>query len=240
LPKTTTPGLFPRLQAEAERALNEELTRLNRQSWLRRKVGRWAKQQAAPLENADAQWHVEFVRDLDGEIHNDGDIVVHSELKLPGEPELAGGTRTRRIATLHAQGTTSTRRIGEDVAVTPAASVVHARLTYTDSAGSHRYDVVRDSTTIGRGGVAYPVDIRVATSEDVSREHARIRRDPATGRMFLIDLSTLGTTLNGRHVPRGTEDMAGGKRENGVETELPIRCRIGLAESVFIEFEKVD
>jgi hypothetical protein len=233
-------GLFPRLQAEAERALNEELTRLNRQSWLRRQVSRWAKQQAAPLENADAQWHVEFVRDLDGEIHNDGDIVVHSELKLPGEPELAGGTRTRRIATLHAQGATSTRRIGEDVAVTPASAVVHARLTYTDSAGSHGYDVVRDSTTIGRGGVAYPVDIRVTTSEDVSREHARIRRDPATGRMFLIDLSTLGTTLNGRHVPRGVEDMAGGKRENGVETELPIRCRIGLAESVFIEFEKVD
>jgi predicted component of type VI protein secretion system len=45
------------------------------------------------------------------------------------------------------------------------------------------------------------VDIRVSTSEDVSREHARIRRDPATGQFYLIDLSTLGTTLNGRHVP---------------------------------------
>ena len=37
----------------------------------------------------------------------------------------------------------------------------------------------------------------------MSREHARIRRDPQTGAFFLIDLSSLGTTLNGRHVPRG-------------------------------------
>jgi hypothetical protein len=55
----------------------------------------------------------------------------------------------------------------------------------------------------------------------------------------LIDLSTLGTTLNGRHVPRGFDEVDGAKRENGVESELPIRARIGLAEAVFIDFERV-
>ena len=75
--------------------------------------------------------------------------------------------------------------------------------------GQHSYDVVKDSVTIGRGGIAYPVDVRIAASPDVSREHARIRRDPQTGRFFLIDLSSLGTTLNGRHVPRGYDESRG-------------------------------
>ena len=48
---------------------------------------------------------------------------------------------------------------------------------------------------VGRGGIAYPVDIRIASSPDVSREHARIRRDPKTGVFYLIDLSSFGTTL---------------------------------------------
>jgi len=53
------------------------------------------------------------------------------------------------------------------------------------------------------------------------------------------DLSTLGTTLNGRHVPRGVDDNNGVKRENGQETALPARARIGLAETVFLDFEQV-
>ena len=101
------------------------------------------------------------------------------------------------------------------------------------------YDVVKDSLTIGRGGIAYPVDVRVAASPDVSREHARIRRDPKTGRFFVIDLSSLGTTLNGRHVPKGYDDVDGARRENGAETPLPDSARIGLADTVFLEFERV-
>ena len=70
----------------------------------------------------------------------------------------------------------------------------------------------------------------------MSREHARIRRDPKTGRFFLIDLSSLGTTLNGRHVPRGYDEVDGSKRENGTETALPDTARIGFADLVFLDF----
>jgi pSer/pThr/pTyr-binding forkhead associated (FHA) protein len=80
------------------------------------------------------------------------------------------------------------------------------------------------------------VDVRIASSPDVSREHARIRRDPATGAFFLIDLSSFGTTLNGRHVPVGYDKADGPKRENGAETPLPERAHIGLAGIVFLEF----
>lgn len=234
---TRLEGLIPRLQTEAVRALNEELDRLNQQSWLDRRLGGWIGRKRPALENADKEWFVEFVRDVDGELKEPGDIVVHSELCLPAEPDLGTGARTRRISTTHADATRSIRTDAQPVA--DNSPVVRARLSYADAAGRHHYDIVTDSTTIGRGGAAYPVDVRVNTSEDVSREHARIRRDQRSGRFYLIDLSTLGTTLNGRHVPSGFDESDGAKRENGVETELPVRARIGLAGVLFIDFELV-
>src|SRR6185295_7302689 len=78
----------------------------------------------------------------------------------------------------------------------------------------------------------FPVDVRIAASPDVSREHLRIRRDPASGAFFLIDLSTLGTTLNGRHVPRGFDDRGREARErrgDGAARRRPDRaCRHGV------------
>jgi hypothetical protein len=98
------------------------------------------------------------------------------------------------------------------------------------------YDMTTDVITIGRGGSSQHVDIKIESSVDVSREYARIRRDAGTGQFFLTDVSTLGTTLNNRHVPRGYDDVDGVRRETGVETPLPDGARIGLAETVFLEF----
>jgi hypothetical protein len=101
----------------------------------------------------------------------------------------------------------------------------------------HSYDIARDSVTVGRGGLAYRVDVRVEASADVSREHLRIRRDAATGRFYVVDLSSLGTTVDGVRVPKGYEEAEGTKRENGVESPLPDRARLGLADTVFVDFE---
>ena len=235
---TRLEGIVPRLQAEAARALDEELARRNRPSWLRRQAAWLPARRRAPLENAGPRWHVEFLPDTGGELADEGDIIVHSDLVLAPDPDLGVGERTRRITTVRS-GDSTARREQVILSATPSApTTVYARLTYRDKLGDHEYAVVRDQTTIGRGGLAYPVDIRVSTSEDVSREHARLRRDATSGQFFLIDLSTLGTTLNGRHVPRGVEEQDGAKRENGAETALPSRARIGLAETVFLEFEQ--
>ena len=229
-------GIIPRLQAEAVRALDEELDRLNRPSWFRRQLGLPGRR--APLENAGLRWHVEFLCDTDQELETEGDILVHSDLVLAPDPELGVGERTRRITTVRSAGNTSSRREHVTTSRPAAASTIHARLSYTDKTGEHQRDLVRDLTTIGRGGLQFPVDIRLSTSEDVSREHARIRRDPASGKFYLIDISSLGTTVDGRHVPRGVEERDGVKHENGAETLLPSRARIGLAETVFLDFEQ--
>jgi hypothetical protein len=120
-----------------------------------------------------------------------------------------------------------------------AQPLVLARIAYEDDGGAHAYEVVKASVSVGRGGVAYPVDIRIVAAADVSREHARVRHDTETGRFFLIDLSTLGTTLDGLPVPRGYDEADGSKRENGVEVPLPDRARIGLAGTVFLDFQAV-
>jgi hypothetical protein len=235
-------GIVPILQEQTIRALAEALETLNRRSGVQRYAARLLGKQPPhvqmAVQNAGGEWQVEFLADPDGEIAP-GDILIDSELLLPATPELGVGERTRRITTVHSgQHTTANVRTA-DRPREAARDRVFARLAYDDEAGPHTHDVVKDSVTVGRGGTAYPVDVRIVSSVDVSREHARLRRDIQTGRFFLIDLSSLGTTLNGRHVPKGYDDVDGTKRENGTETPLPDQARIGLADTVYLDFRIV-
>ncbi len=228
-------GIIPILREQTMRALNDELESLNRRSPVRRWVGRWRRASDTEIRNAATDWQVEFLADPDGDM-NEGDLLIDSELVLPASPELGVGERTRRITTLRVGQHTTTSEESVNRTGPATQPSAHARLEYDDDGGHHVFDIVKDAVTIGRGGVAYAVDVRIASSPDVSREHARIRRDPQTGRFFLVDVSTLGTTLNGRHVPRGYDEVDGTRRENAAETALPESARIGLADTVFLDF----
>jgi len=228
-------GIVPVLQEQTARALAEELEKLNRRPGYRKYFDRLAGP-APPVENVGREWQIDFLPDPDGDVKF-GDILIHSELVLPAAPdELGAGQRTRRITTVHV-GHKTTRREETVSRTQTASSSPHARLRYEDNAGAHTFDMVRDSVTIGRGGIAYPADVRIDASIDVSREHARIRRDAQSGAFFIVDLSTLGTTVNGRRVPKGYDEVEGTKKENGVETPLPTGSRIGLADTVYLDFD---
>jgi hypothetical protein len=231
-------GIIEVIREQTIRALSEEVGALNRPSLLshcvRRFLGSETRTSGPQVENPNGNWNVEVLANPDGDIP-EGDILVDSELVLPASPDLGIGERTRLVTTVHsARGTTSRHRT-LDRAGDLSAAKPSATIEFDDAAGHHLYDV-NDSVTIGRGGNSHRVDIKVVSSVDVSREHARIRRDARTGDFFLIDLSTLGTTLNGRHVPRGYDETGGTKRENGAETLLPDKARIGLADTVYSNF----
>jgi len=232
-------GIIPILEGQTIRALADELHKLNHRSPVKRWLERLRGDPGPQIDNAGAEWQIEFRADPDGDM-NEGDLLIDSELVLPARPDLGVGERTRRITTIHDGHRTTTREQTVNRGPQGPTAPLFARVIYDDTSGQHTHEVVKDSVTIGRGGIAYPVDIRIASSVDVSREHARIRRDPQTGGFYLIDLSSLGTTLNGRHIPRGYEERDGAKRENGVETPLPDTARIGLADTVFLDFRKVD
>lgn len=230
-------GIVHVLQEQTARALEEELQKLNNPPAYRKYFDRIAGA-APPVENAAKDWQIEFHPDADGELAP-GDILIHSELMLPtADDDLGAGQRTRRITTVHVGQRTTKREETVSRAVT-ASSAVYARLRYDDHGGPHIFDMSKDSVVIGRGGIAYRADVRIDASVDVSREHARIRRDPRSGAFFIVDLSTLGTTLNGQRVPKGYDDGEGTKRENGIETALPDGSRIGLADTVFLQFDIV-
>ena len=119
------------------------------------------------------------------------------------------GERTRRITTVHSGPHHTTREQTVDRFPEGSRRRVLAFLAYDDSAGHHSYDIVKDSVTIGRGGIAYPVDVRIASSSTSRASTSESAGTYGTGRFFLIDLSSLGTTLNGRHVPRGYDEVDG-------------------------------
>lgn len=230
-------GIVPILREQTIRALTDELERLNRGSVVRRYASRLIGDRAPRVQSAGG-WQVEFLADPDGEFA-EGDILIDSELLVPASPDLGVGGLTRRITTIHSGQRTTTKVRTTEEPREAAHDRVLARVVHDDDAGHHTFDLVKDSVTVGRGGVAFPVDVRIASSVDVSREHARIRRDARTGRFFLIDLSSLGTTLNGRHVPKGYDEIDGTKKENGTETPIPDRARIGLADTVYLDFRLV-
>jgi hypothetical protein len=228
-------SIVPILQEQTARALEDELRKLNSPPAYRRYIERLTGS-PTPVENAGREWQIEFHPDADNELAL-GDILIHSELMLPvtGD-DLGAGQRTRRITTVHV-GQRTTKREETVSRTAPASNVLYARLQYEDDAGPHTFEVARDSILIGRGGIAYKADVRINSSVDVSREHARIRRDPRSGAFFIIDLSTLGTTVNGQPIPKGFDMADGTKRENGRETPLPSGSRIGLADTVFLQFD---
>jgi hypothetical protein len=128
----------------------------------------------------------------------------------------------------------------DDATVKTSKPVVFATLSYEDKSGQHTHAVTTPQVVIGRGGAGYWVDIRIEGTQDVSREHVRLRRDMTTGQFFLKDVSLFGTTVNGERVASSLDSSDGAKRDLNVEVELPPVARIGLADMVFLEFRRAD
>jgi hypothetical protein len=227
--------VIPVLKEQTARALEEELQKLNETSLVRRVFGR-VLGAAPPVENPSRVWQIEFMADPDGEV-GEGDILIHSDLVLGEREEPGAGQRTRRVATVHVGGRTTVREQTSAPTGRAAAKPV-ARLSYEDDSGRHQYEMAADLITIGRGGAALRVDVRIDSSADVSREHLSIRKD-LSGRFFVSDLSMLGTTVNGTRLARSYDEVEGARKPNGVESPLPDGSRIGLADTVYIDFEVV-
>jgi hypothetical protein len=227
-------GIFPLILDQATRALDTEVAKWNAETRGRRPLRWLARGAKTPeLESPRDGWEIRFEMDADEEMQP-GDIAVASELRLPPAAELAGSL-TRRVTVRSGDPTSQRQETVEPSS--PSVGTVYATLTYEDQRGRETYAITKNQVVIGRGGVGYWVDLKLQTAQDVSREHARLRRDEATGQFFLKDVSTLGTTVDGQPVPTSVEVAEGTRRDKNVEVPLPARARIGLAETVFLDFE---
>ena len=119
---------------------------------MRRWVGRFVGDAEPAIRNAASDWQVEFLPDPDGEM-DEGDLLVDSELVLPARPDLGVGERTRRITTVHSGQRTTAREQTVNRSQPASTATILARLEYDDESGHNSHDVVKDSLTIGRGGI---------------------------------------------------------------------------------------
>jgi len=178
------------------------------------------KRATRPKEHRIAcrEWEVEF---LPEDEVPPGDVEIHSELNEAPPPGYRG-TRT----TLIGREPSATQSIGgKGKFERPSPDPIFAAIQYEDESGPQTYFVTQNQIRIGRGGDDQQVDLALYASDEISRHHALIRRDPATGSFSILDVSTNGTWVNGKRLRKGAEDL------------LPKRARIGLGEVLTLAFE---
>jgi hypothetical protein len=246
--------------ADAEQALNTRVDEINR----RGRWTHLMQEKRAPIEVPASGWEIHLHPETNGELAQ-GELGIESRLVLPAPRQFDGGTATTVIARTTVTGTLrkTTSEVREVVSSAPfasgqgasalarpddtataqqgrsgsglAAGASVARLTYVDEAGTHDYTMRKDLISIGRGGSAHWVDVQVVGSTRVSREHCRIRR-AADGRFFLQDVSTWGTSVDGRRIEPFIRQQEGQLEEIGHEHLLGGPARIQLADAVVIDF----
>lgn len=234
-------GIVPRLVSELQRALSDEVRRINQG---REKSGGVlsrliAQAEAPPIEVPAAGWEVHVNADRNGTLRP-GELGIDSMLPLPPPLEFGGPATTRIVkSVLSESGRSSTT-----IEVTPqAAHATHAAdvdlreratLIYDDEQGHHEFGMCKDTLSVGRGGSSVWVDVQVFASSKVSREHFRLRRDRA-GRFFIQDASSWGTSVNGVAIPPAVKGPDGVLRPGG-EHEVVSPARIELAGALAIDF----
>ncbi|MGA2736998.1 MAG: FHA domain-containing protein [Bryobacteraceae bacterium] len=246
-------GIFPRMQDETRQALDAEIAEMNRASLGARL--KLARKPASKVAAPEGGWRIEFFENTDEDVEA-GDIVIYSELALPAKTEFGAGSMTKRINTRRTGGElTASQKYEQKPPESPAASPVapsgenlaetkdmeaYAVIEYEDHTGRQTYRMAKNQIVIGRGGRDYWTDLKLTTLPDVSREHARLRRDAESGEFFIKDLSRLGTSVDGKPIPTSVEYVDGEKRDKNVEVKLPAAARIGLADVVFLDFRASD
>jgi len=230
-------GIAPRILDEARRALDSEVDALNRAGLAERL--KLSKRTEPKIVVPDGGWQIQVLENTDEETQP-GDIVINSELALPGKSDIGAGSMTKRIATRRMAGAETTSSKTYEPKVQPAAPAPAADgfavIEYEDNSGRKTFTMTKDQIVVGRGGRDYWTDLKLETLPDVSREHFRLRRDPNTGQFFLKDLSRLGTTINGEKAPSSVEFVDGEKRDRDLEAPVPPKARIGLAGVLFLDF----
>ena len=215
----TLSGVFDLIIEDAKRALRSRVAQFNTNSTVVFGVRRRSKR-SKEYKIACRDWSIEFLPD--SEVPS-GDVEIHSELNEMVEPGYRGTKTTllEREPSVSAQRTTSQRQEARR-----AADPVFAEIRYEDDSGPQRYLVTQNHLRIGRGGDDQPMDLALYTSDEVSREHFVIRRDPASGIFFIVDASTNGTWVNGKRLRKGVEEALGNRAEIGVGEVLTLEFEV--------------
>jgi hypothetical protein len=234
-------GIVPRIVSELQKALTEEVKRIN--EGRTRSGGMLARlieqEEASPIEIPPTGWEVYIHADRNDGL-KPGDLGIESLLPLPAPLEFGGPPTTRIVRSV----VTGTGRSSTTIEVAPPpapqkpdtdlSTSERATLRYEDENGPHVFSMRKDTLSVGRGGSSVWVDVQVVTSTKVSREHFRLRRDGDA--FFIQDLSTWGTFVDGKQIPAAVAGPDGVLRP-GTEQPLPANASIRMADALTIQFD---
>ncbi len=217
-------GIFQHIREDARRALQDRIGRLNNPG-SRALPFRSRKSDRKEYKIAGSDFTFEFFSNDDGTVPL-GDVEIHSELAETPRPGFHGV----RTTLIDRDPSVSAARVNGlmNQAETPlaAAERVYAEIRYEDDSGPQIFLITQDEVSVGRGGDGRTVDLALYTDDEISREHLRLRRDPARNRFMIVDRSMNGTVVDGRKLVRDIEET------------LPARATIALAEHIQMQFEQ--
>ena len=209
-------GVQDLIKEDAKQAVTARMAEWNGKGSLFRRSG-----QSKTYRIAQSDWWIELFADTENAVPP-GDVEIHSELNDVPQPGYRG-TKTTLIdrepsitAARVARDRESTRRMPDKV---------FGEIRYQDDSGPQTYFIMQNEVSIGRGGEDLWVDLPLYTTDEVSREHLRLRRDAASGAFAIVDKSRNGTWVNGKRLARD------------VEVPIPERAEIGVAEALKLAFE---
>ena len=204
------------IKEDAKRALNARMAEWNARNPRFRRGG--PRRQYKIAQN---DWWIELFPDAEDAVPP-GDVEIHSELSDSPEP----GRRGVKTTLIEREPSVTSARVAQDRQATRRRpDRVFAEIRYQDDSGPQTFLVTQDEVSIGRGGENQWVDLPLYASEEVSREHLRLRRDAASGVFAIVDQSRNGASVNGRRLSRG------------VEEPLPDRAEIDIAGVLKLSFE---
>ena len=211
-------GIFEHIVEDARQALRARVVELNGSSaagFARKTRTRTRKDHKI----ACTDWVIDFLSHPEIPV---GDVEIHSELNETAEPEFRG-VKTTLVDREPSVKEERTARVPANQR--PTADKVFAEIRYTDNSGPQVFLMTKNEIRIGRGGEDQPIDVALSANDEVSREHLRIRRNPATNLFFITDLSTNGTWLQNRRLRKGDEEA------------LSARAEVSLANVVKLAFQ---
>lgn len=208
-------GVFDLISEDANRALRARLSELNTKPTI---ISRWRSGvKIKEYKIACGDWFIEFFSDPEVPA---GDVEIHSELNEAIQPDYRGvmTTFTRRGPSVTQPHTV------QPVQIRNGADRVYGEVRYEDDSGPQIYLITQNEVRVGRGGDDQPMDLALYASDEVSREHLVLRRDPATGTFHVLDRSTNGTWLNGRRLKTDVAEI------------VPDSAEINVAEVITLNF----
>lgn len=209
-------GVQDLIKEDAKRALTAAMAEWNSKGPLFRR-GTTRKS----YKIAQNDWWIEFFADTENAVPP-GDVEIHSELNDVAQP----GYRGAKTTLIEREPSITAARVARDRESTRRQpDKVFGEIRYQDDSGPQTYFITQNEVSIGRGGEDLWVDLPLYTTDEVSRDHMRLRRDAASGAFALVDKSRNGTWLNGRRLTRD------------VEVPVPDRAEIGVAEVLKLAFE---